>query len=240
MANTKAIIIGATSGIGRQLAFLLADKNYVVGIAGRRRNILDEMKYQRPDNFIVADFDITETLTVTKQLDELVMKLNRVDLLILSSGTGDVNKQLDFDVEKRTLDVNVTGFTAAADWAVNYFRQQQSGHFVSITSISGLRGGRQAPAYNATKAFQINYLEGLQQKITYWKLPIHITDVRPGFVDTAMAKGEKKFWVAPVEKAAKQIMKAIEHKKSVAYITKRWRIIAILIKILPRHIYKRV
>jgi short-subunit dehydrogenase len=236
----KAIIVGATSGIGRQLAILLADKNYIVAITGRRKNLLDELKCQRPDNFIVCDFDITETFVVTKKLDELATKLGKVDLLILSSGTGDINEQLDFNIEKKTLDVNITGFTEVADWTINYFRKQKEGHFVAITSIAGLRGSGQAPAYNSTKAFQINYLEGLKQKVTKLKLPIYITDIRPGFVDTAMAKGDGKFWVATIEKAAKQIMKSIESKKSIAYITKRWRIIAIILRLLPRQIYSRL
>ena len=236
----KAIIVGATSGIGRQLAMLLSDNNYIIGITGRRKNLLDELKYQRPDNFIVSDFDITETFVVTRKLDELASKLGKVDLLILSAGTGDINEQLDFNIEKKTLDVNIIGFTEVANWTINYFQQQKEGHFAAITSIAGLRGSRQAPAYNSSKAFQINYLEGLRQKVTILKLPIFITDIRPGFVDTPLAKGEGKFWVAAVEKAAKQIMRSIERKKSVAYITKRWRIIAIILRLLPGQTYRRM
>ena len=236
----KAIIIGATSGIGRQLAILLADKNYIIGITGRRKYLLDELKHQRPANFIVSDFDITETFVVTKKLDELATKLGKVDLLILSSGIGEINEELDFNVEKKTLDVNVVGFTEVANWTINYFQQQQEGHFVAITSIAGLRGSRQAPAYSSTKAFQINYLEGLRQKVTKLKLPIYITDIRPGFVDTAMAKGEGKFWVATVEKAANQILNSIERKKSIVYITKRWRVAAIILRLVPRQLYRRM
>lgn len=236
----KAIIVGASSGIGRQLAMLLADKNYIIGITGRRKNLLDELKYQRPDNFIVSDFDLTDTYIVTKKLDELAKKLGKVDLLILSSGTGEINEQLDFTIEKKTLDLNVVGFTEVANWTINYFQKQQEGHFVAITSIAGLRGSRQAPAYNSSKAFQINYLEGLRQKVTKLNLPIYITDIRPGFVDTPMAKGEGKFWVATVEKAAKQIMKSIENKKSIVYITKRWRAIAIILRLLPNQLYNRM
>ena len=240
MQMKKAIIVGATSGIGKQLAILLADRNYIIGITGRRRNLLDELKHRRPDNFIVFDFDITETFAVTKKLDELAAELGKVDLLILSSGRGDINEQLDFTIEKKALDVNVIGFTEIANWTMNYFQRQQEGHFVAITSIAGLRGGRQAPAYNSTKAFQISYLEGLRQKVTKLKLPINITDIRPGFVDTGMAKGDGRFWIATVEKAAKQMMTSIENKKSIVYVTKRWRIIAIILKLLPEQIYNRL
>jgi short-subunit dehydrogenase len=235
----KAIVIGATSGIGKQLALLLADKNYVVGITGRRKNFLEELKFERHDNFIISDFDITDSSIVTGKLEELVIALGNVDLFVLSSGTGEINANLDFNIEKKTLDVNVVGFTEVIDWAINYFLKQEQGHLVAITSIAGIRGSRQAPAYNASKAFQINYLEGLRQKVTKLKLPIFITDIRPGFVDTKMAKGDGKFWVASPEKAAKQILKAIQLKKSVMYVTKRWRLVAAIVSLIPGRIYRR-
>lgn len=236
----KAIIIGATSGIGKQLALLLADKNYIVGITGRRKNLLEELKIQRPDNFIISDFDITDSSIVREKLEELVITLGNVDLLVLSSGTGDINENLDFNIEKKTLDVNVVGFTEVADWAINYFQKQQKGHLVAITSIAGIRGSRHAPAYNASKAFQIIYLEGLRQKVTKLKLPIFVTDIRPGFVDTEMAKGNGKFWVASPQKAAKQILKAIQHKRSVTYVTRRWRLVAKLVQLIPGWIYRMI
>ncbi|MEO9069897.1 MAG: SDR family NAD(P)-dependent oxidoreductase, partial [Ginsengibacter sp.] len=215
-------------------------KNYIVGITGRRKNLLEELKFQRPDNFIISDFDITDSSIVTKKLEDLITRLGNVGLLVLSSGTGDINENLDFNIEKKTLDVNVIGFTEVTDWAINYFQKQQQGHLVAITSIAGIRGSRQAPAYNASKAFQINYLEGLRQKVTKLKLPIFITDIRPGFVDTEMAKGNGKFWVAPPEKVAMQILKAIQRKKSVVYITRRWRLMAVLLRLLPGWIYRRL
>lgn len=143
-------------------------------------------------------------------------------------------------IEKRTVDTNVRGFTCIADWAFNYFESQKSGHLVAITSVGGLRGSRMAPAYNATKAYQINYLEGLRQKAKKLKTNIVVTDIRPGFVDTDMAKGDGQFWVSPVEKAARQIFKAINRKKKIAYITKRWATIGALLKQVPRQIYDRM
>jgi short-subunit dehydrogenase len=83
-----------------------------------------------------------------------------------------------------------------------------SGHLVGISSIAALRGDRESPAYNASKAFESNYLKELRQKVRNSRLSIIITDVKPGFVDTAMAKGDGIFWAAPVEKAAVQIYNA--------------------------------
>ena len=122
--------------------------------------------------------------------------MNGLDLLVLSSGIGELNMDLDFLIEKQTIGTNVVGFTCICDWAFTYFAQQQSGHLTAITSVAGLRGSRYAPAYNATKAYQINYLEALRQKAASLQKNLFITDIRPGFVDTAMAKGEGLFPVA--------------------------------------------
>ena len=236
----KAIVIGATSGIGKGIARLLTENNYKVGITGRRTELLNELKNESTNSYLIKTFDITDTINVVEKLEKLTSELRGLDLLILSSGTGDENDNLDFEIEKRTIDTNVTGFTCIVDWTFNYFEKQKHGHLVAISSIGGLRGSRQAPAYNATKAYQINYLEGLRQKATKLKTSIFVTDIRPGFVDTEMAKGEGLFWVMPVKKAVKQIYNAIRNKKKVAYITKRWGLIASILKRIPRILYDKM
>jgi short-subunit dehydrogenase len=235
-----ALLLGATSGIGRALANQLVANNYMVAITGRRHDLLEQIQKEHPDQYITLPVDITLTNTLPQHLDDLATRLGHIDLLIICSGTGDLNPNLDFTMEKRTIDTNVTGFTAVADWAYNYFEKQKAGHLVAITSLAGLRGSSQAPSYSATKAYEMNYLEGLRQKASRSKLPILISDIRPGFVDTAMAKGEGLFWVATVEKAARQIVHAIKRQKKVAYITKRWGIVALFFRILPRFIYDRM
>ena len=236
----KAIIIGATSGIGKGLAEILVDNNYRVGITGRRTELLDKLKSQNQTSYYTRSFDITDTKIIVENLDALITELGGLDLLIISSGTGDLNEKLDFEIEKRTIETNVTGFTCIANWTFNYFENQKSGHLVAISSVGGLRGSRIAPAYNATKAYQINYLEGLRQKAKKLNELIFVTDVRPGFVDTDMAKGEGQFWVATVDKATQQIFDAIKQKKKIVYVTKRWRLISEILKRIPRTIYDRM
>jgi short-subunit dehydrogenase len=236
----KAIIVGATSGIGKELAKVLSENNYLVGITGRRNELLIELKNEKPNLFITKTFDITDLKSTIASLEELTIELGGLDLLVISSGTGDLNENLNFEIEKLTIDTNVMGFTNIVDWTFDYFKKQKSGHLVAITSIGGLRGGRQAPSYNASKSYQLNYIEGLRQKVNKLNLPITLTDIRPGLVNTEMAKGEGLFWLMPVEKAANQIWNAIKREKKIAYITKRWLLIAIIIKLLPRFIYDRM
>jgi len=236
----KAIVVGASSGIGKQLAIILAETGYRVGITGRRDQLLLNLQAGKPGSFVVSCFDVVNIVEVPARLKQLTDELGGLDLLVLSSGTGKVNPTLDPAIERYTNDVNVTGFTAVADWTFSFFEHQGFGHFAAITSVAAIRGSRQAPAYNASKAYQVNYLQGLRQRAGKLKKPIYITDIRPGFVDTPMAKAEKLFWVASVNKAAKQIFRAIAHKRSVVYITKRWRLVAFLFRMIPGFLYKRM
>jgi len=234
MTLKKAIIIGASSGIGRELALGLAAEGYSVGITGRRLDLLTELSSKNPIVFIPKQMDITHFESSISTLEALVQELGGLDLLILSSGTGEINRELNFDIEQVTCQTNVMGFTNIVDWTMNYFIAQQTGHLAVISSIAGLLSSKDAPAYNASKAFQINYSEAMRQKVFSLKLPIFITDIRPGFVDTDMAKGDGKFWVSTVEKASRQILKAIHRKKKVVYVTKRWGLIAIVLRIINR------
>lgn len=236
----KAIVIGATSGIGKALAGLLVENDYQVGITGRRVNLLEEIKATNPNSFFIKPFDIKETQNTFQYLNDLTQELGGLDVLIISSGTGDINEKLDFEIEKRTNDTNVNGFTAIADWTFNFFQEQKHGQLVAISSIAGLRGNHLAPSYSASKAYQINYLESLRIKASKLKLPIFITDIRPGFVNTEMAKGDGLFWVAPVDKAGSQIYNAIIKKKKIAYITTRWGMLAWIMKSLPNWVIEKM
>ena len=240
MKMKKAIIIGATSGIGKSLAELLIEEGYEVGVTGRREELFQSIKTQVLSRIVFKKMDVQDLSTLESICNELVNHLGGLDLLIISAGIGEQNKILNFDVENSVIKTNIQGFTCIADWAVRYFKEQGYGHLVNISSIAGIRGNGIAPSYNSTKAYQINYLEGLRINVKHYGSSITITDVRPGFVDTEMAKGEGLFWVAPVQKAAKQIFEAIRQKKQVVYITKRWKLIALLLRIIPLSILKRV
>ena len=135
----KAIIIGATSGIGKELALILSNNGYKVGITGRRTQSLTELQNHKPESFIPKTFDITDETATESALTELINELGGLDLLVISSGTGDINESLDYSIEKGTIAVNVSGFTQAADFAFRYFEKQKHGHLAAITSIAGIR-----------------------------------------------------------------------------------------------------
>ena len=234
------IVIGASSGIGRELAIQFLENGDTVFLGARRTELLHELHLKYPGNSHYIKFDVTDIQDASETLSTIFKQLKLVDLVLLCAGTGTLNPELNFELEKATIDTNVTGFTLLADACFNCFRRQGLGHLVVLTSIAGLRGSSAAPGYNASKAYQINYLEGLRVKARKEHLPIIITDVRPGFVDTAMAKGEGLIFVAPVSKAAKQIQGAIEKRKTRVYVTKRWRILAWIFRVLPFSIFSRL
>ncbi len=238
MEKKRAIIIGATSGIGFELAKLLSFDGYIIGITGRRLSLLEDLKKELKSQVFIKKMDVSHAES-RGDLKDLIEEMEGVDLVIISAGTGSLDPSLPWDKEKETIEINVLGFTAMANVAYHYFNKKSSGHLVGISSIASIRGG-EAPAYNASKAFVANYLQGLRYLLSKNKKKITITDIQPGFIDTAMAQGEGLFWVASPEKAATQIYNAIKKNRKHSYITKRWRLIGWVLKIMPDFIYNKL
>ncbi len=233
----RILIIGASSGIGRELAIQYATKGNKVIAVARRKPLLCELS-QYSSNIQIAQCDISN-IEETKTLLSMIFK-ETIHLAIICSGIGDFNSELDFAIEKQIIDINILGWTFCVDTIYKNLEEQSSGHMVILSSCGGLRGEPLSPSYSASKAYQINYIEALCKKAYKSKLPIHITDIRPGLVNTRMAKGSGLFWVMPTEKAAKQIINAIAQKKNVAIVTKRWGIIHWIMRHLPRSFYIRI
>ncbi|MEF8807260.1 SDR family NAD(P)-dependent oxidoreductase [Natronomonas sp.] len=225
MAN--AIIVGASSGIGRALARELSGE-YDLGLAARRT---DRLRAVGEDigGAHVTRIDVTEP-DARERFDGLVDSLGGVDLVILSSGIGRYNPDLEWADERDTIDVNTRGFTALATAAMNHFEESDGGHLVGISSVAAEIGSPSMPAYSATKAYVSRYLEGLRYGAGE---DISVTDIRPGFVDTPMSPDADRFWECSPETAASQIARAIRTDKDVAYVTRRWWLVSKVLGLLP-------
>lgn len=235
----KAIIIGATSGIGRELAMQMGSYGYSLGITGRRTSLLDSLAQELPTQSYKSAMDLQDVSASVDAFETLLSQMGEVDVIIINSGTGSINPDFPLSDELETVAVNVVGFTAITNVAYHYFCGKKQGQIVGISSLAAVRSGPFA-AYNASKSFVSAYLEGLNCRSKFHECDLTITDVRPGFVDTEMAKGEGIFWKAPVEKAARQIFSAIRKKRRVVYVTKRWQVIALILSNLPFKLYRKV
>lgn len=235
----KVVVIGATSGIGRALAKKMSSSGCVLGITGRRLELLDSLETELASECYKSQFDVTDVEQSTAAFEALVAEMGSIDVVVINSGYGNTDPQFPLAEEVQTALVNVVGFTTIANLAYRHFQQQGAGHIVGISSVAAVRGGPFA-TYNASKAYVSSYLEGLGCRKESRSGAITITDIRPGFVNTDMAKGDGLFWVASPEKAADQIYTAIKAKKRIVYITRRWTMVAYLIMSLPFSLYRRI
>jgi short-subunit dehydrogenase len=236
----SAIIIGASSGIGLELCRHLAGKDYRIGIAARRKSLLDEQAAALPQVCCVCSMDVSVPDDALQSFESMLKAVAPVNFVYLCAGTGHLNPDLRWKLEDETIRVNTLGFAALASNAMSFFLKQGHGHLVGITSVAAVRGSTAAPAYGATKAFESHYLESLRFRARRSGLPIFVTEIRPGFVDTAMMKTDHPFWVSSPAVAACQIAAAVEARKSIAYVTRRWRLVVWLLRLLPRMIYAKV
>ena len=231
--SKNAVVFGATSGIGRELSKLLVNDGYTVVITGRRKDRLESLQQENPDSFLIRQHDITDLEDTGIFFEELADRMDKVDLIVHNSGIAENNFDLDWEKDLPTLNTNVLGATRIYQLSYNYFKKQGYGHLVGITSMASLVGNRHVPAYHASKAFQSNYIESLWMKAKRTKkAKIHVTNILPGYVDTDIITG-KTFWMASVDKATRQIYSGIKKKKRRVYVTKRWRLVALMMRILP-------
>ena len=237
--SKKAIIVGASSGIGEALAEKLVREGYMVGITGRREDRLMAVKDRFPERIQICSFDITNTKNSIKCLDQLLGKLGGIDLFIYCSGLGGTNKNLSFWLDYKIIKVNVTGFTNAMNHIYKYMQSQGHGQIVNISSVAGLRGNHNHAAYHASKSYQSIYMEGLRKKSLKINCDIAVTDIRPGFIQTDFIKKRPPILVCPLDKAVNQMYHAIKKKRKVVYVSMRYMLVAFLMKIFPCYLYDR-
>ena len=236
----RAVIIGASSGMGMEVAKLLLAEGYHLGIAARREDRLQALKQQAPDRVVTAVIDVTAE-DATHRLRALIDQLDGMDLFFYSSGIGKQNRTLTPEIELNTVNTNGMGFTCMIGEAYRYFAERGQGHIVAITSIAGTKGLGPAPSYSATKALQNVYLQSLEQQANARGLNIRFTDIRPGFVDTDLLSGDFRYpLMLKPDKVARQIVKAIHNKRHIVVIDWKYAILTALWRRIPRPIWRHL
>ena len=238
----RAIVMGATSGIGLEVAKVLAERGWLVGIAGRREDRLQQIQDDIPNIHATKCIDVTRE-DATEGLMCLIDKMGGMDLYFHSSGIGYQNPSLDLEKELRTVETNVEGFTRMVNVAWKYFTEQnREGHIAVISSIAGTKGLGAAPAYSSTKRYVSHYLECLTQLCHIRGIRhLHIHDIRPGFVRTALLTDGGKYPVQlEPEQVALQIVQGIERNRSIITVDWKYRILVFFWRMIPRWIWVRM
>ncbi len=236
----RAIVIGASSGMGREVARLLARDGWTVGAAARRGDKLAELKAEHPDRITTATIDVTSEDAPAK-LTELIEAIGGMELYFHASGSGHQNPGLDPAIELDTVELNAKGFTRMVDAAFGHMAGHGGGHIAVISSIAGTKGLGSAPSYSATKAFQATYIEALEQLARIRRLPITFTDIRPGFVDTALLAGPDRYpMLMRPGRVAESILRALTRRRHVRIIDWRYRVLVFFWRMIPRGLWTKL
>ena len=240
----RAVVIGATSGIGLEVTQVLTEQGWQVGIAGRRQERLQEIQRQNLNVVATQQLDVTHA-DAPDRLLQLIGKMGgTVDLILHSSGIGYQNTALDMERELATVETNALGMTRIVGAAFNYLAERPSHdvHLAVISSIAGTRGLGAAPAYSASKRFVNTYVECLQQLCTIRRLRhIHLHDIRPGFVRTPLlSDGHHYPLQLDPRRVAEDIVSGIRHNRSVITIDWRYRLLTALWRLIPRWLWVRM
>ncbi len=236
----KAIVMGASSGIGHEVARLLIGQGWTVGVAARRVEKLEDLRDCAPERVFTARIDVTDA-HADEALCRFIERMGGLDLYFHAAGIGRKNPELQAETELKTMQTNALGFARMVGEAYRYFALNGGGHIACITSIAGTKGMGPAPAYSATKAMQSTYLQALEQLAGNKRLNIHFTDIRPGFVDTPLLDNTSHFpMLMRTDKVALHILKAIEKQRHVCIIDCRWRMVTALWRRIPNWIWRRM
>lgn len=236
----KAVVVGASSGIGYEVALQLLDDNWTLGVAARRTELLAMLADKYQGRVVVESIDVTDE-KAGERLHSLIGRLGGMDMYVHVAGIGYQNMELDLDKELSTVCTNALGFTRLVGEAYRYFIAQGYGHIVAVSSIAGTKGLGAAPAYSASKAFDSTYVQALEQQACMRGCNIRFTDIRPGFVRTDLL-ADGKYYPMLMDKrvVAKKIIKAIGRHRHVCIIDWRYALLTFLWRLVPLCVWRRM
>jgi short-subunit dehydrogenase len=242
----RAILVGASSGLGATLAKKLAREGWTLALLARRANLLADLcadlNTDGVTRALAYEHDVTDTASIPELLKKIIADLGGLDLFIYNAGVNlppgleTMNAKADLQM----MEVNLLGAVAWLAPVGDLFKGAKAGAIVGISSVAGDRGRIGNPGYNASKAGLTTYLEGLRNRFT--RHGVHVLTVIPGFMQTEMVKAAQGGtpFIIPPERAADDIYNAIVKRKQVIYTPSIWRWIMLIIKHVPSVIFRRM
>jgi short-subunit dehydrogenase len=234
MASKNAIVVGASSGIGKAIALQLAAEGWTVGLTSRKAENLAVIATHLGTMAKVKVIDIDDPEAARQQLRDFAAELGGVDLWVLNAGTGILNPDFGWEAERQTIATNVTGFAAMTDAAAHHCITRGEGRIIGISSVAKKVGHPLTASYSGSKAFVSLYLDGVRKYLRTAAPKVSVTEVAPGYIATPLMQFKEAFWIASPELAAKQIIAAGMKRRKHAYVPRRWALIAALLSISPR------
>ena len=244
--RAKAIVVGASSGIGAALVQELTQEATIVSALARSAERLEAVCEAANEaagerRAFAYPHDVTNFDVVPDLFQRIVEEMGGVDLIIYVAAVQPpvAPDEYNFEKDAAMVGVNLLGAMAWLNSAAKRFDRAGGGQIAGVSSISGDRGRAAYPGYHTSKGGLNIYLESLRNRLS--RRGVTVTTVKPGFVDTRLLENaEKVFWVISPEEAARQIVEAIHQKRQVVYVPGRWRWVSIVIRLIPSFIFRRL
>ena len=243
MQHERALVVGASSGIGAALAVRLARPGAHVALVARRAARLRAVAEQvtaKGARALVREHDVRSAEEAPALYAEVAAEIGEPDLVVYAAGVlrhpGPDEFTTSADAE--TVAVNLVGAMAWLNQAALRMSAEGSGTIVGVSSIAGDRGRRGAPAYSASKAGLTTYLESLRNRLHV--RGVRVVTVRPGYVVTEMTEGMEMFWEVSADRAAELILAAAERGSVDVHVPARWGLVSWILRLIPSAVMRRL
>ncbi len=242
----RAILVGASSGIGAEIARQLAAGGTAVALVGHRADelagVASEINAAGKGRAVVGVHDVTEYDTAPELFERLVGELGGLDLLLYAAGiqTNTEEGVYDFEADRAMMEINFIGAMRWTHLAAARFEAQRGGTIVAISSIAGERGRRTMQGYSTSKAALTAWMEALRNRIA--RYGVNVVTVKPGMVDTILTRHlDKKPMIISAPRAASLILAAARRGDSAsAFIPLRWWFVAMILRHMPSWLFRKL
>lgn len=240
------IVIGATSGIAESVSRLWAARGYKLFLVARDESRLNaqvaDMNVRGADQVEAFVMDVVDSSRHSVCFEAAVSAFGHIDGIFIAHGTLPDQKacEADYQTALREIEVNALSVISLCTYAANYFEKEQRGDIAVISSVAGDRGRQSNYVYGAAKGMVSLYLQGLRNRLC--KSGVHVTTIKPGFVDTPMTANFEKggpLWATP-DQIAHGIVASIDKQRNSVYLPWFWWGIMAIIKSIPEFVFKKL